>query len=172
MLRWLCACAVRVRVRVSAGLCGYVRMRVHLRSCVFPSVRSGVRVCCVGANGRARSAAGVTWTSRTPSAPWAARFSHTSVIDAAGAIYVIGGAGLRGTYYHDVWASTDGGARPELVGRGIGLRGCHGDLDDTPRSRQGTRGVLWRTRHSGCSRGTLGVLEGNLGVPRVGTTGA
>jgi hypothetical protein len=30
------------------------------------------------------------------------------VIDAAGAIYVIGGLGS--TYYHDVWVSTDGGA--------------------------------------------------------------
>ena len=53
-------------------------------------------------------AAGVTWTSRTTSAPWAARNGHTSVIDAAGAIYVIGGTG--DTYYHDVWVSTDGGA--------------------------------------------------------------
>ncbi len=57
-------------------------------------------------------AAGVTWTSRTTSAPWAARDGHTSVIDAAGAIYVIGG-GLESTgstYYKDVWVSTDGGA--------------------------------------------------------------
>ncbi len=30
------------------------------------------------------------------------------MIDAAGAIYVIGGA--SGTYYRDVWATTDGGA--------------------------------------------------------------
>jgi hypothetical protein len=29
------------------------------------------------------------------------------VIDAAGAIYVIGG--YSGTFYRDVWASTDGG---------------------------------------------------------------
>jgi hypothetical protein len=33
------------------------------------------------------------------------------VIDAAGAIYVIGGYGT--TYYRDVWVSTDGGARPD-----------------------------------------------------------
>jgi hypothetical protein len=57
---------------------------------------------------RARSAAGITWTSRTTSAPWAARNGHTSVVDAAGAIYVIGG--YSGTSYRDVWASTDGGA--------------------------------------------------------------
>ena len=61
---------------------------------------------CVYAIGR--FIAGVTFTSRTTSAPWAARWHHESVIDAAGAIYVIGGAGT--TYYKDVWVSTDGGA--------------------------------------------------------------
>ncbi len=67
---------------------------------------------------RARSAAGVTWMSRTANAAWAAREGHTSVIDAAGAIYVIGGYG--GTIYlSDVWASTDGGARAG-PGRGGG----------------------------------------------------
>jgi hypothetical protein len=56
-------------------------------------------------------AAGVTWTSRTTSAPWAGRSGHTSVIDAAGAIYVIGGYGEGSLhYFQDVWASTDGGA--------------------------------------------------------------
>jgi hypothetical protein len=54
-------------------------------------------------------AAGVSWTSRTTSAPWAARYLRTSVIDAAGAIYVIGGSSGT-TYYKDVWVSTDGGA--------------------------------------------------------------
>ncbi len=47
------------------------------------------------------------------SAPWAARFDHTSVIDSAGAIYVIGGNGTD--FYQDLWASTDGGARPDSV---------------------------------------------------------
>ncbi len=41
------------------------------------------------------------------------------MIDAAGAIYVIGGEGYDGTSagsrFQDVWASTDG-ARPDLVG--------------------------------------------------------
>ncbi len=41
------------------------------------------------------------------------------MIDAAGAIYVIGGwggyFGTTGGYYQDVWASTDGGARPDSV---------------------------------------------------------
>ncbi len=57
------------------------------------------------------AAAGGTWTSRTTSAPWAARCWHTSVIDAAGAIYVIGGSKGHSSY-NDVWA-TDGGARPD-----------------------------------------------------------
>ena len=37
------------------------------------------------------------------------------MIDAAGAIYVIGGFG-GGDDHDDVWASTDGGARPDSVG--------------------------------------------------------
>jgi hypothetical protein len=44
------------------------------------------------------------------SAPWAARCQHASVVDAAGAMYVIGGIGTVDTHYHDVWVSTDGGA--------------------------------------------------------------
>jgi hypothetical protein len=50
------------------------------------------------------------------------------VIDAFGAIYVIGGiTGRDDTYLNDVWASTNGGARADLVGRGmVGeySRGC------------------------------------------------
>jgi hypothetical protein len=38
------------------------------------------------------------------------------VVDAAGAIYVIGGSS-GGRNYNDVWASTDGGARPDSVNR-------------------------------------------------------
>ncbi len=53
-------------------------------------------------------------------APWAARYGHTTVIDAAGAIYVIGGYSYSGTYLHDVWVSTDGGARPDS---GVGWSG-------------------------------------------------
>jgi hypothetical protein len=40
------------------------------------------------------------------------------VVHAAGAIYVIGGYG--GTYYKDVWASTDGGTLPNSVGGMVG----------------------------------------------------
>ncbi len=84
----------------------------------------------------------MTWTSRTTSAEWAARVYHTSVVDAAGAIYVIGGT-ASGTRFNDVWASTDGGARAGL-GRGGGRRytGC----------------VL-----QGHEVGTQGVLGGALG---------
>ncbi len=60
------------------------------------------------------SAAGRTFTNRTLKAPWAAREGHTSVVDAAGAIYVIGGVGDFFTgYLNDVWATLDGGARPD-----------------------------------------------------------
>ncbi len=75
------------------------------------------RPFCVGAIGRRPRAfaAGVTWTSRTTSAPWMARIEHTSVVDAAGATYVIGGiGGYSGTFLKDVWVSTDGGARAGL----------------------------------------------------------
>ena len=37
------------------------------------------------------------------------------MVDAAGAIYVIGGTSDSTTYFKDVWASTDGGARPDSV---------------------------------------------------------
>jgi hypothetical protein len=53
-------------------------------------------------------------------APWAARYEHTSVVDAAGAIYVIGGRSYNGAFLQDVWASTDGGARPDS---GVGMVG-------------------------------------------------
>jgi hypothetical protein len=65
-------------------------------------------------------AAGASWATRTASALWAARASHTSVIDAAGAIYVIGGDGAKCS--NDVWVSTDGGARPDFRGIGGGGR--------------------------------------------------
>ncbi len=85
------------------------------------------------------SAAGVTWTSRTAKAGWGYRFSHTSVIDAAGAIYVIGGGGDE-TLYKDVWVTTDGGARPDTGRGGVG---------------EGTKGVL---------RGSIGVPRSTRGV--------
>ncbi len=71
-------------------------------------------------------AEGVTWTSRTSSAPWAARRGHTSVIDAAGAIYVIGGYG--NSYSTDLWVSTDRGADPDSAVLGGFSRGSRGVL--------------------------------------------
>ena len=66
---------------------------------------------------RSRTAAGVTWSTRIASAPWGGRGSHTSVIDAAGTIYVIGGHGVNGINYKDVWVLTDGGADETRGGR-------------------------------------------------------
>ncbi len=60
----------------------------------------------------------MTWTLVIASAPWGGRYWHTSVVDAAGAIYVLGGFGSGRGYLHDVWKSTDGGASPG-VGRGV-----------------------------------------------------
>ncbi len=53
------------------------------------------------------------------------RWGHTTAIDAAGAIYVIGGVSYNGgirTDYSDVWVSTGGGA-DWTCARGV-LRGC------------------------------------------------
>ncbi len=94
----------------------------------------------------------MNWTSRTAKAEWADRNGHTSVVDAAGAIYVIGGDSQAHGFspVSDVWASTDGGA-------------------DRTRSRgavgEGTKGVL---RGSiGVLRSTRGLLQGTTGVLRV-----
>jgi hypothetical protein len=71
-------------------------------------------------------------------APWAGRAGHTSVIDAAGTIYVIGGSGFNGIFFNDVWASTDGGARPDSgAGRSGVLVGYQGGT-----TGGGTRGVV------------------------------
>jgi hypothetical protein len=55
-------------------------------------------------------------------APWAARYGHSTVIDArTRAIYVIGGY-TGTTYFNDVLVSTDGGAFPASRrggGRGV-----------------------------------------------------
>ncbi len=72
-------------------------------------------------------AAGAMWRCRTKTAPWAAREGHTSLVGAAGAIYVIGGSSSTDTSFKDVWASTDGGARPNSV-KGGGRWGTQGVL--------------------------------------------
>jgi hypothetical protein len=63
----------------------------------------------------AHVAAGATWTRVVHDAPWAARDRHTTVIDAVGNFYLIGGVGGAclgpcETLYQDVWLSTDKGA--------------------------------------------------------------
>jgi hypothetical protein len=76
--------------------------------------------------GSRASAAGVTWTCRTAKALLYGRFAHTSVVDAAGAIYVIGGDGYIGSgELQDVWVSIDGGVceRPDS---GVGVAGYTG----------------------------------------------
>jgi hypothetical protein len=93
----------------------------------------------------ARFAAGRTFTARTLAAGWGYRYQHASVVDAAAAIYVIGGYGKQ-----DVWASTDGGAPGRTASEGAGTGGYYG----------GTTGVL--EEYSGVlkvyDRGTMGVL--------------
>jgi hypothetical protein len=91
---------VRERARVCAPACAPACIEAHVPNDCF--------------------AAGVTWTSRTANAGWDARNDHTSVIDAAGAIYVIGGNDRGIIYYHDVWVSTDGGADRTRAGFGRG----------------------------------------------------
>ncbi len=141
-----CPC---MRAIVSARECSCVSIGLHLhahvcservrapRGCMRPpiarwrlavSIARPRRALRPRARGYARchrpqpraSAAGITWTSRTLKAPWwGARSDHTSVIDAAGAIYVIGGSSDNGTatspVFQDVWVSPDGGARPDSV---------------------------------------------------------
>jgi hypothetical protein len=88
---------------------------------VWPRVRFAI-----GAIDRSSAlAAGVTWKSRTTSAPWDGRRQHTSVVDADGAIYVLGGASYNSgtdttTYFNDIWKSTDGGADRGLTHHGLG----------------------------------------------------
>ncbi len=89
------------------------------------AARAWLRSGATGFRCRARWAAGRTFSNRTLKAEWAARRLHTSVVDAAGAIYVIGGYGTTGYNFNDVWVSTDGGARAGL-GRGEVVGGYTG----------------------------------------------
>jgi hypothetical protein len=126
----VCASAVCVRVVVTVYVRpgavrahlwrgGDLRYRIDQPMPRVAAARAWLRFCATG-RARARLAAGVNWTSRTILAPWGnpgGRSDHTSVIDAAGAIYVIGGVGGGvGGLLQDVWASTDGGVRPDHRG--------------------------------------------------------
>jgi hypothetical protein len=89
------------------------------RRCPTWRTAACVFVCVCHRSGSRALAAGVTWTCRTTGAPWGGRWHHTTVVDAAGALYVIGGyGGGSTTLYDDVWVSTDGGARPGSRRRG------------------------------------------------------
>ena len=56
-------------------------------------------------------AAGTTWGLVTGDAPWAARGGHTTMIDAAGTMYLMGGSNAeKHLNYNDVWQSTGAGA--------------------------------------------------------------
>ncbi len=124
---YVCVCGERVCAprRCARSLPARRQRAVSIARPAPRALRPRARGCvrCHPPGSRA-SAAGVTWTSRTASAPWADRAFHTSVADAAGAIYVIGGRGTDSTtFYADVWASTDGGARPDSVKGGRGVLG-------------------------------------------------
>ncbi len=134
----MCAPALCAHSRGTAATCG-IDSSARAARC------GRARVVAFGATGRAHAsaAAGITWTSRTLKAQWAGRNSHTSVIDAFGAIYVIGGYGSTG-YLKDVWVSTDRGARPDSV-KGDGPVVLAGVL----------KGLLWGY-YVGTMEGTLG----------------
>jgi hypothetical protein len=183
-----CACAcvyvcvracVCVRVCVSVCVCMSVSVSVLVCQCVCvprgcagtpvalrrPAVfiarpcRADGHVCVSVGHSVARPrAAGVTWTSRTTNAPWAVRYSHTTVVDAAGAIYVLGG--YSSTYLNDVWASTDGGADRTRTGHSSGNRGYSRGLYG---ARTCTEGVLGATL-TRFSSGTRGIPKGYSGV--------
>jgi hypothetical protein len=108
----VCVCGTTVCVRLGAEWA----LRDHAVLIARPAAaRAWLRSGATG-RGVARLVAGRTFSNRTLKAEWAARYGHTSVIDAvSGAIYVIGGSG-GSTFLQDVWASTDGGARPDSVG--------------------------------------------------------
>ncbi len=144
---------VRVRARVLGFVCVCARaLACAPRRCARTLVarrrlavliaRPATRAAARAIVGSRALSAGAMWRCRTTSAPWAGREGHTSVTDAAGAIYVIGGYSLTsGISYADVWVSTDGGAKPDLVS------GC----------RWGTGWVL-----RGVLRGTIGVRRGSI----------
>ena len=60
----------------------------------------------------------------TRKAPWDARYEHTSVIDAAGNIYVLGGYN-NDNIYSDVWMSADKGETLHAAARLYRGDACH-----------------------------------------------
>ncbi len=132
----MCVCGTTVCVRLGAEWA----LRGHAVLIARPAAaRAWLRSGATGRLSRA-FAAGRTFSNRTLKAEWAARHSHTSVVDASGAIYVIGGFD-GGILYNDVWASIDGGVRPDSVGGRSG--GTGGTTGYSRVLHGGTAGVLW-----------------------------
>jgi hypothetical protein len=109
------------RLRLSSSHHIFICERAHTYNvCVRACVRACVRILTIYMYGHvsvrlchrsvARVAAGFNWTLVIAKAPWNARFGHTAVVDAAGAIYVLGGKDSKSILYKDVWVSSDGGA--------------------------------------------------------------
>ncbi len=82
------------------------------------------------------------------------------MVDAAGAIYVLGGYGYGttgDTFLHDVWASTDGGARAGLSRGVLGVWVLEGVLKGT----KGYNSVLQGTKgYNKVLQGTIGDAKG------------
>ncbi len=122
----VCVCSERVRAPRRCARPPIARRRLAVSMArPAPRVRGRARAVAVRCHrpGSRTSAAGVNWTCRTAKAQWDGRDGHTSVVDAAGAIYVIGGLGglyISTYYFQDVWASTDGGALPDAVRGWVG----------------------------------------------------
>ena len=105
---------------------------------------AGGHVCLIRGGVIDRSpvvAAGATWRVVIANAPWAVRRSHTTVIDAAGAIYLIGGYSGGSAFYNDVFVSTDGGAWAGLT-LGRYLQGTQQVLNGYSQTSHCSLGVL------------------------------
>jgi len=76
---------------------------------VFGGLRFVGAVSKVYLNDILKSSDGTTWKEQVPSASWSARETHSTVIDAEGNFYLLGGLNFDGSNLNDVWKSTDKG---------------------------------------------------------------
>jgi hypothetical protein len=129
-------------VHVCVCVCVCVCKHMHICKCVYVPVHVFIyrqihECACVPACRHRRVGAGVTWSLVTSNAPWAARSRHTTVIDAAGTMYLIGG--VSDTVYNDVWVSADKGAHRTGGGTQGGTQGVlKGYAKSTTRVLRGT----------------------------------
>ncbi len=80
---------------------------------LFESIgHDGPTHTCAGVVRHRRRAAGASWGLVTSNAPWGTRVGHTTVIDAAGNIYLMGGSdgSQQDIWKNDVWMGTNKGA--------------------------------------------------------------